>query len=48
MLNKKESVLSAVGLIYFVCYSFRFMEYFILRTDETFWGRLLYISSQES
>lgn len=38
MLSKKESVLSAVGLIYFVCYSFRFMEYFIMRTDETFWG----------
>lgn len=38
MLNKKERILSAVIFIYFLCFLIRFMEYFILRTDETFWG----------
>ncbi len=38
MLKKKERVLSAVTFIYLLCFMFRFMEYFLLRTDETFWG----------
>ena len=38
MMNKKERTLSAVIFIYFLCFIFRFSEYFILRTDETFWG----------
>ena len=38
MLCKKERVLSAVISIYVLCFFFRFMEYFLLRTDETFWG----------
>ena len=38
MLNKKKKVLSAVIFVYFLCFIIRFLEYFILRTDETFWG----------
>lgn len=38
MLNGKESVWSAVIFIYFLCYAFRAWEYFILRTDKTFWN----------
>ena len=38
MFKKKEKSLYAVILIYLLCFVFRFMEYFILRTDETFWG----------
>ena len=28
----------AVLIIYLLCFSFRVCEYFILRTDQTFWG----------
>lgn len=38
MLNKRKRILSAVVFIYFLCFIVRFLEYFILRTDETFWG----------
>lgn len=38
MSNKKERILSAVIMIYCLCFAFRVMEYFVLRTDETFWG----------
>lgn len=38
MLNKRKRILSAVIFIYFLCFIVRFLEYFILRTDETFWG----------
>lgn len=38
MLCKKDSVLSATIFIYVLCFIFRFLEYFLLRTDETFWG----------
>ncbi|MCI8493417.1 MULTISPECIES: CPBP family intramembrane glutamic endopeptidase [Anaerotruncus] len=38
MLVKKERVLPAIIFIYFLCFIFRFIEYFLLRTDETFWG----------
>lgn len=38
MLNKKERMLSGVIFIYFICFVFRFIEYFLLRTDQTFWG----------
>lgn len=38
MFDKKERILSAVIFIYFLCFAFRIMEYFLLRTDETFWG----------
>ena len=35
---KKDNVLSATIFIYALCFIFRFLEYFLLRTDETFWG----------
>lgn len=35
---KKDNVLSATVFIYAICFIFRFLEYFLLRTDETFWG----------
>ena len=38
MLTKKEKILSAVIFIYLLCFFIRFLEYFLLRTDETFWG----------
>ncbi len=38
MPGKKERILSAVLFIYFLCFAFRCMEYFVLRTDETFWS----------
>lgn len=38
MLYKKERILSAVIFIYLLCFVFRFLEYFLLRTDETVWG----------
>lgn len=38
MLCKKDNVLSATIFIYALCFIFRFLEYFLLRTDETFWG----------
>lgn len=38
MLCKRDRVLSATIFIYVLCFLFRFLEYFLLRTDETFWG----------
>lgn len=38
MLYKKDRVLSTTIFIYVLCFIFRFLEYFLLRTDETFWG----------
>lgn len=38
MLCKKDRVLSTTIFIYVLCFMFRFLEYFLLRTDETFWG----------
>lgn len=38
MSGKKERALSAVLFIYLLCFVFRLLEYFLLRTDETFWG----------
>lgn len=37
-MDNGKRVLSAVFFLYFLCFSLRFWEYFILRTDETFWG----------
>ena len=36
--QKKQNVLTAVLAIYFICYGFRVLEYFILRTDKTWVG----------
>ena len=38
MINTKRKVLSVVLIIYLICFVFRILEYFILRTDRTFWG----------
>lgn len=38
MFNKKERVLPVILLIYLLCFMLRALEYFILRTDQTFWG----------
>ena len=38
MINTKRKALSVVLIIYLICFMFRILEYFILRTDQTFWG----------
>lgn len=38
MLNEEKRILSGVIFIYFLCFFVRVLEYFLLRTDETFWG----------
>lgn len=38
MLNKKSKILFIISLIYILCFAFRGFEYFVLRTDQTFWG----------
>ena len=38
MNSKKEHIFFSVMCIYLLCFVFRILEYFILRTDETFWG----------
>lgn len=38
MLKRKEKSLFAVLVIYLICFAFRIFEYFVLRTDQTFWG----------
>ena len=38
MINTKRKALSIVLIIYLICFMFRIIEYFILRTDRTFWG----------
>ncbi|MCI8668510.1 MAG: CPBP family intramembrane metalloprotease [Lachnospiraceae bacterium] len=37
-MNKKSKKLLVVLLIYILCFVFRSFEYFVLRTDQTFWG----------
>ncbi len=38
MFNRKGKSLSVVLIIYLICFVFRILEYFVLRTDQTFWG----------
>lgn len=38
MVNKKRNVLFVVFVIYILCFVFRGFEYFVLRTDQTFWS----------
>lgn len=37
-MKKLKNPLLTVILIYFICYLFRFIEYFFIQTDRTFWG----------
>lgn len=37
-MTKLKKPLMTVILIYFICYLFRFIEYFFIQTDRTFWG----------
>lgn len=37
-MNRKKNAFAMVCGIYAVCFVFRILEYFILRTDQTFWG----------
>lgn len=38
MTNKKSKVLPVTLFLYILCFAFRGFEYFVLRTDQTFWG----------
>lgn len=38
MPNKKSKTLFIIFLIYILCFVFRGFEYFVFRTDQTFWG----------
>lgn len=41
MLNKKSKILFTVLFIYILCFMFRWFDYFILRTDQTFLGEAI-------
>lgn len=38
LINTKTKTVLAVLAIYFICFAFRALEYFIIRTDQTFFG----------
>ncbi len=38
IINTKTKTILAVLIIYFLCFGFRALEYFLIRTDETFFG----------
>ena len=38
LINTKTKTILAVLIIYFLCFGFRALEYFVLRTDQTFFG----------
>ncbi len=38
LINTKTKTIVAVLIIYFLCFGFRVLEYFLIRTDETFFG----------
>lgn len=37
-MTKLKNPLLTVTFLYFICYLFRFIEYFFIQTDRTFWG----------
>ena len=38
LINSKTKTILAVLIIYFLCFGFRALEYFVIRTDQTFFG----------
>lgn len=38
LINTKTKTILAVLIIYFICFAFRALEYFVIRTDQTFFG----------
>ena len=38
LINTKLKTILAVLIIYAICFAFRALEYFVIRTDQTFWG----------
>ena len=38
LLNTKLKTILAVLIIYVICFAFRALEYFVIRTDQTFFG----------
>ena len=38
LLNTKTKTILAVLIIYVICFAFRALEYFVIRTDQTFFG----------
>ena len=38
LINTRLKALVAVLIIYFICFAFRVLEYFVIRTDQTFFG----------
>lgn len=38
LINTKTKTILAVLIIYFLCFGFRALEYFVIRTDQTFFG----------
>ena len=38
LINTKAKAIIAVLIIYFICFAFRALEYFVIRTDQTFFG----------
>ena len=38
LINTRLKTILAVLIIYFICFAFRALEYFVIRTDQTFFG----------